>query len=108
MEDGPPEKPLRTASFSAHAARGIIRDQRTRRTAMAILLSAAVLMLVLGSTLLEQWLAEHGHLLWFMLFWFACGWLTVTALLLAAFDILMLRGQARAAGKRYRDELKRD
>ena len=108
MEDGPSEKPLRAASFSAHAARGIIRDPRTRRFGMAVLLSAAVLLIILGSTVLEEWLAEHGHLLWFILFWMACGWLTVTALLLALFDILMIRGQARQAQRAFRDELKRD
>ncbi len=108
MQDGPSEKPLRAASFSAHAARGIIRDQRTRRITMAALLAAAVLMIVLGSTVLEEWLAQSGHLLWFFLFWMACGWLTVTALLLALFDILMLRVQARAARKAFRDDLERD
>jgi hypothetical protein len=108
MEDGPSEKPLRAGSFSAHAARGIIRDQRTRRIAMAVLLSIAVVLIVLGSTLLEEWLAERGHLLWFILFWMMCGWLTVTALLLAVFDVLMLRVQARQARKAFRDELKRD
>ncbi|HEX8680204.1 MAG TPA: hypothetical protein VF683_09605 [Chthoniobacterales bacterium] len=75
---------------------------------MGLLLAAAVLMIVLGSTVLEHWLALHGHLLWFILFWVACGWLTVTALLLALFDILMLRVQARAARKASGDQMKRD
>src|SRR3712207_1065883 len=108
MEEGPSEKPLRTASFSAHAARGIIRDQRTRRIAMGILLILAVGMLVLGSTVLEHWLAQPGRLLWLALFWIACGWLTITALLLAIFDILIIRMQARATRRGFRDELKRD
>lgn len=75
---------------------------------MGVLLALAVLMIVLGSTVLEQWLAQHGRLLWFILFWMACGWLTVTALLLALFDILMLRVQARAARKAFRSDLERD
>jgi uncharacterized membrane protein YedE/YeeE len=108
MDQGPSEKRFRTAPFAAHAARGLIRDQRTRRVTMGALLAAAVLMIVVGSTFLEHWLAERGHLLWFVLFWGACGWLTVTALLLAAFDLLMLRVQARAARKAFRDNLERD
>ncbi len=108
MEQGPSEKRLRTAPFSAHAARGIIRDQRTRRIAMGVLLALAVLMIVVGSTVLDEWLARHGHLLWFILFWMACGWLTVTALLLAIFDILMVRVQARSARRAFREGLKPD
>ena len=106
MAEGPTEKPLRTAPFAAHAARGIIRDQRTRRITMAVLLGGAVLMIVLGSTIADEWLA--GHLLAFFLFWAICGWLTVTALLLAVFDLLMIRVQARAARKAFRDGLESD
>ncbi len=108
MEEGPSEKPFRMAPFAAHAARGLIRDQRTRRVTMGALLGAAVLMIIVGSKLLDEWFAERGHLLWFMLFWAACGWLTITALLLAVFDILILRVQARSARKAFRDELERD
>jgi hypothetical protein len=108
MPDGPSEKRLRTGPFAAHAARGIVRDQRTRRGVMGILLATAVVMIVLGSTLMEPWLTERGHLLWFFLFWAACGWLTVTALLLALFDILMVRAQARAARKAFRQNLEPD
>ncbi len=108
MANGPSEKPLQTASFSAHAARGLIRDPRARRVTMGVLLALAILMIVAGSTVLEQWLAQHGHLLWFVLFWAICGWLTVTALLLAVFDILMLRVQARAERKAFRENLERD
>ena len=108
MEEGPSGKRLRTAPFAAHAARGIIRDQRTRRMTMGAVLGVAVVMIVLGSTLLEGWLADRGHLLWFVLFWAACGWFTVTALLLALFDILMLRVQARAARSAFRNNLEHD
>jgi hypothetical protein len=43
-----------------------------------------------------------------MLFWFASAWLTLTALLLAFFDILTLRAQERSARKSLRDKLERD
>jgi heme/copper-type cytochrome/quinol oxidase subunit 2 len=108
MAKGPSEKPLQTASFSVHVTRGLIRDPRTRRITMGVLLTLAVAMIVAGSTLLEHWLAQHGHLLWFMLFWAVCGWLTVTALLLAVFDILLLRMQAREERKAFRSNLEGD
>lgn len=71
---------------------------------MAVLLGAAVLMIVLGSTIADEWLA--AHLLAFFAFWGVCGWLTVTALLLAVFDLLIIRVQARAARNAFRSDLK--
>jgi hypothetical protein len=38
------------------------------------------------------------------LFWFACAWETLLVLLLALFDLLLVRSQARAARKASRDE----
>jgi hypothetical protein len=38
----------------------------------------------------------------------ACAWLTLTALLLALFDLLMLRAQDRAARKILSEKLDRD
>jgi hypothetical protein len=93
----PPEKPLKTASFVVHATRGVIRDQKVRRKVMFILLGIALLLLVAGSTFLAPLLAPHEHPGWFILFWFACGWVALTAMLLAVFDLLMIRMQARQA-----------
>lgn len=89
--------------FSIHATRGLIRDQTTRRRAMFVALLAAMLLLVLGSTFLQPLLISHP--VWFVLFWFACAWLTLLAVLLALFDLLVGRVQARAAKKVLRAEL---
>ena len=102
MNAPPEEKKLRTTSFAAHVTRGLIRDQRTRRVTMGLLLAVAVVMIIVGSSLFETWLNEH--VIRFILFWLVCGWLTVTALLLALFDLLMLRLQARAARNALRQE----
>jgi len=56
---------------------------------------------------------NHGshpreHPGWFLLFWVACGWLTLTAFLLALFDLLMVRAQDRAARRILREKLDRD
>jgi Na+/melibiose symporter-like transporter len=96
---------LRIGSFAAYAARGLIRDQTTRRWAMFFTLSAAMLMLFLGTTFLQPLLSPHEHPAWFILFWLACAWLTLTALLLAFFDLLLVRAQTRAAKRELREKL---
>jgi len=105
MEMPPEEQKLRTASFAKHATRGLIRDPRARRKAMAALLIVAVLMVVAGSTVLRETFAPREHTLRFLLFWAACAWVTVTALLLALFDMLILRAQSRAARRQLRGEI---
>ena len=60
-------------------------------------------MLVAGLTVLQLWLNPHEHPWRFLLYWFACGWLTLLMLLMALFDLLLVRAQARAARKRMRE-----
>ena len=76
-------------------SQGILRDPRMRRIAMLWLMGSAVVMLFLGSWLLsEVWAREHPWL--YFLYWAACGWLTLTGVLLALLDILLIRAAARA------------
>jgi protein-S-isoprenylcysteine O-methyltransferase Ste14 len=95
----PDEKKLRIASFATHATRGIIRDQSSRRKMMGATLVVAVLLLIAGSTVLQDLLNPREHAVRFILYWLACAWFTVAALLLALFDALMVRAQGRAARK---------
>ena len=104
--ESPNEKPLRTVSFVIHATRGVIRDHNTRRNAMFILLVLALVLLFSGSTFLQGALNYHEHPIWFILFWLTCGWLTLTAMLLAMFDMLIVRLEARRAERRLRERLK--
>jgi hypothetical protein len=99
---------LRIVSFAIHSARGVIRDQSTRRRVMFITLVVAMFMLFSGTTFLQPLLSPREHPGWFLLFWLACAWLTLTALLLALFDFLMLRAQDRAARKILREKVDRD
>lgn len=94
-----PEKNLRAVSFIAHATRGVIRDQRSRRRMMSGLLVVAVLFLIAGLTFLQETLNPRTHALRFILYWLVCAWFTIAALLLALFDALMIRAQARAERK---------
>ena len=104
----PEEKRLETVSFAVHATRGVIRDRNVRRKAMLILLGLALLLVILGFTFLASTLNWHEHPWRVFLYWIACVWSTFTALLLALFDLLMLRVEARRAQRALRDKLKSD
>jgi protein-S-isoprenylcysteine O-methyltransferase Ste14 len=99
------EKPLRTTSFVVHATRGLIRDQNMRRKAMFVLLLVALVLLFLGSTFLQGALSPREHPVWFAFYWFVCAWLTLTAVLLAVFDLLAVRAAARKAKKALHEQI---
>src|SRR5713101_4787534 len=105
MEKSPEEKDLHAVSFVVHATRGLIRDQNTRRKAMLFLLMLALLLLILGFTFLQPALNPQEHPWRVIFFWIVCIWLTSTALLLALFDLLVLRLQARQAERALREKL---
>jgi len=84
--------------------KGILRDSRMRRAAMLWLMGSAVVMMFLGSWLLsDHWAHEHFAL--YFLYWAACAWLTVAGLLLAVFDILIIRATARAVRRRIEEDI---
>jgi hypothetical protein len=85
----------------------VIRDQKTRRMAMVILLAAALVLLVAGLTILTPLLNPHEHPWRVIIFWLVCIWLTFTAMLLAIFDLLAVRLEARRAERRLREEIAR-
>lgn len=85
-------------SLIIQISKGLIRDQRMRRLIMFYGLIAALVMLFLGSAFFHP-LREHPLL--FLAYWAACAWITLLAMLLAVFDLLMVR----AAGRRARKEL---
>ena len=105
MDERPEKKDLETVSFVVHATRGVIRDQPTRRKAMVILLALAVLMLLAGFTVFQSMMNPREHP-WFVIsFWIACVWLTFTAMLLAVFDLLIVRREAHQAQRVLREKL---
>ncbi len=95
--DTPPpnEKKLRIGSFSLHAARGLVRDQHTRRMTMFVIVIVALVLLFLGSTFLAPVLDPKVRPGWFIFYWTVCAWVTVTVVLLAIFDLLLVRAQGR-------------
>jgi protein-S-isoprenylcysteine O-methyltransferase Ste14 len=104
--NSPEEKPLRTVSFIVHATRGVIRDHNTRRKTMLMLLVAALVLLFSGSTFFQAALNPRVHPGWFLLFWLTCAWLTLTAMLLAVFDLLIVKFEVRKAQRLLRRGLK--
>jgi hypothetical protein len=107
METPPPEKRLKVAPFTIHATRGLLRDPKARRKIMASLLVVALAMILVGF-LGQAWFEPREHPVGFILFWAACGWITVTALLLAVLDLLFLRAQARQARKALHEALDKE
>ena len=106
MENSSEKKRLETTSFILHATRGVIRDRNSRRKAMAFLLGLAVLLLISGFTFLAPALNPHEHPWLVILFWIVCVWLTFTATLLALFDLLLLRLEARRTQHAIRERLR--
>jgi protein-S-isoprenylcysteine O-methyltransferase Ste14 len=107
VENAPKTKRLQLISFITQVARGAIRDQKMRRKAMLGSLLVALILLVAGSTILQPLLNPHEHPGWFIVFWFVCAWITILAMLLALFDLLMLRLQKRTAEKLLHEQLPR-
>jgi protein-S-isoprenylcysteine O-methyltransferase Ste14 len=101
----PPEKQLSILSFVVHATRGVIRDQNIRRKTMFVVLVVALVLLFSGSTFLQSNLNPHEHPVWVIFYWLVCAWLTLTAMLLALFDLLVVRARTRNAGKVLRNRL---
>ena len=101
----PDEKKLRFVSFAIHASRGLLRDQNARRKTMFWTVILAVLMLFCGATLLAPWLDPRVRPGWFIFYWLACAWITVTVLLLAVLDLLLVRQQVRAAKRSLAEKI---
>jgi hypothetical protein len=83
--------------------KGLIRDQHTRRMAMFVIVLAALAMLFAGATFLSDWLRAAPW--WFLIYWAACAWLTFCAVLMALFDLLLVRARARRVRKELQHEI---
>ena len=75
---------------------------------MFTVLVVAIALSFSGSIFLRAVLNSREHPIWFALFWAICAWLTLTAMLLAIFDLLMLKSEARKAERELRERLKTD
>ena len=71
---------------------------------MLFLLVIALLLLISGFTFLQPALNPQDHPWRVIFFWIVCIWLTFTVLLLALFDLLVLRLQTRRAERALREK----
>jgi len=74
---------------------------------MLVLIMVALILLLSGSTFLQSALNPHEHPGWFILFCLICAWLTLTAMLLAIFDLLVVRLEARKSQRELREAFDR-
>src|SRR5437016_11973950 len=101
MEKSPDEKQLEATSFVVHATRGVIRDRNSRRKAMLFLLALALLLLILGFTILAPGLNPREHPWRVILFWIVCICFTFPALLPALSNLLWLGLEAGGADRAF-------
>lgn len=104
----PTEKPSpRRVGRPLAAVRGLSRalllDPHWRRTLMVYLIGAAFGMMIVGGTVGFDFLRARVPL--FFGFWLACAAFTLLATLLALYDLLALRLQARRARRELRARL---
>lgn len=87
----------------AALTRAFVRDARTRRMLMFYTALGAMLMVFAGAVLIDTKLREHPIL--FLGYWGVCAWLTLSAALLAMFDLLAVRAAGRAAERELERKL---
>ena len=93
---------MNNVRFVIQISKGLIRDQRARRTLMFYNVLVVLGLIFLGSTLLWPWLRDHPF--FFICFWGLCGWLTLLAMLLALYDMVKVRFDARRETRRLEEE----
>lgn len=94
---------VRNTRFIIQVSKGLIRSQQSRRMIMFYGVIFALVLLFAGATLLWNLLREHPLI--FLAYWAACAWITLLAVLLAIYDILRVRADARQALRRIQEEI---
>jgi fatty acid desaturase len=93
---------VNNARFIIQISKGLIRDQRARRTLMFYNVLAVLVLIFMGATFLWSWLREHPLI--FIGYWGLCAWLTVLAMLLALYDLAKVRLEAKRERRRLEEE----
>ncbi len=90
-------------SFIIQITKGLIRDAILRRKIMGACVLMACVMLLAGGTVLWRSLTEEPWA--FFVFWAVCLWMTVLSLLLAVYDLLLVRMAARLERERLQRKI---
>ena len=83
-------------------ARFLVMHQAARRSTMFYLLAAALAFVLVGGILFPDWLRARPIL--FLSFWLTCASLTLIALILACFDLILVRVASRVARRALREQ----
>ena len=84
--------------------KGVLRDQQARRKWMFWVMLAALGILFAGTVLLsDAWARQHPWL--YLSYWLLCAWLTITAMLLALLDMLILRATHRIQRRKIEEQI---
>ena len=94
---------MNNAKFVIQVSKGLIRDQRARRTLMFYTVLISLVLLFAGSTFLWGLLRDHPFV--FLAYWAGCAWITLLAVLLAFYDMVKVRGEVRRERRRLEREL---
>lgn len=100
-----PDSKVRVLNLILPIVRGILGSMRYRRRVMIGLILAASFMVFAGTLFFQDFLMARPW--WFVLYWLVCAWITLTAVLLALYDMLMVRLAARQARRKLREEMAR-
>ena len=93
---------VNNARFVIQICRGLIRNHYMRRTLMFYDVLVLLVLIFAGVTFLWAWLRDHP---WFFIgYWGLCFWLTLLAILLALYDIAMVRLEAKRTRRQMREE----
>jgi hypothetical protein len=93
---------VNNAKFIIQVCRGLIRQNRARRTLMFYSVVIAIVLSFAGVTGLWPLLRKHPFV--FLVYWAACAWVTLLAVLLAIYDMAKVRQEARRENERLRKE----
>ena len=93
-------------SWVRRFARFLMMRQAARRSAMFYLLLVALGFVFVGSFLIPDWLRARPMFLF--VFWLTCACLTLIAMVLAFFDLLLVRVAGRVAHRTLREKYQID
>ena len=96
---------MNNPKFIIQISKGLIRDQRARRTLMFYTVLIALVLLFAGSTFLSPLLNPHEHPIIVLAYWAGCAWITLLAVLLALYDMVKVRIDVRRERRRLEREL---
>lgn len=94
---------VNNARFLIQICKGLIRDGRVRRTLMFYNVLVLLVLSFMGATFLWSWLRAHPF--FFVGYWGLCAWLTLLAVLLALYDMVKIRLDAKRAHRQLEEEI---